>query len=183
MDPKKTLLKVQTNGIYYVPAPIHVLKLQPTAEDPSKEKASDVGWTITLIGRQDNRVEDIVNEVNTFTTGLIINPPDRYHIELIADENLYKSGYMLVTGLTVLNPSSNSELIIPLFKFKEAEDIELPFRGVQIILRETEYAHLMPIKQKLDEEDEYPKIRKKKDDDITYLNNNKKTKSKKNHYT
>lgn len=115
---------------------IRVFKHHPNAEIPYQEdKNTDVGYAITLIGRTDNRAEDDIGEVNYFSTGIEINPPDGCYLELAADPSLHKSGYMLATGTTALDRDSQGELEIPLYKFKDTEDIDLPFKGAQVIVR------------------------------------------------
>lgn len=137
--------KIKSGDLMYIPNPIHLVKTFPQAQEPTKERLSDVSWDLTLIGRSDNRTEDTVNDINLFSTGIKLSPPKGYHFELIANQNLFKSGYMLATGLTVLQPESCDEVVVPLFKFKEVADLDLPFNGVQIILRESQYAHTMNV--------------------------------------
>ena len=106
-----------------------VTKIHAEAQDLSKENPTDVGYPLTLIGRSENRIEDIVGEIGYFNTGLRITPPAGYHIEIVARNGLHKTGYEIPSGLLVFNPSFNSEIIVPLRKFKEAEDLELPLPG------------------------------------------------------
>jgi len=126
-------------GRYVLHAPIRVTKVHPNAEPPFKEKESDAGWDITVAARCDNRAEDVYQDINTFATGLIIKPPQHFHLEIFPHPSLYKAGYTL-TGPIVINPQNEDELIIPLLKYKEVEDLELPFRAAIMVLRSTEYA-------------------------------------------
>lgn len=121
-------------------APIEVSRIHPNGEIPFKESEWDAGWELTAVSRCENRAEDVHQDVNTFSTGIIITPPKHYHIEIFAHPALYKAGYMLVGTPLVINPGNHEELILPLFKFREGEDLELPFRAALLILRETEYA-------------------------------------------
>ncbi len=121
---------------------ILVHKTHAKAEYPHKTRASDIGWDITLIGRVDNRAEDDISEVNMFNTGLQIAPPDGYYLEMVARSSLHKNGYTLVTGTSIIDPEYRGELIVPLFKFKDVDDLELPFTAVQLILRKAIYAHV-----------------------------------------
>lgn len=117
-------------------------KLHPQAHAPYKERNTDIGWDITLVGRVDNRAEDTVGDVNMYNTGISIIPPAGYYLDLVARSSLHKHGYMLVTGTSIIDPEYRGEILVPLFKFREGEDLELPFRAVQIILRPACYTHL-----------------------------------------
>jgi dUTP pyrophosphatase len=143
--------KIPSNGINYLANPVHWVKMVPQAEAPFKERLSDVGWNVTLIGRVDNRIEDTIGEVNMYHTGIQLVAPSGYHFELVALSNLYKTGYMLASGLTIIDPEYRGELLVPLFKYKEAEDLELPFRAVQLVLRETVHAHVLQAKNLQDD--------------------------------
>lgn len=116
-----------------------VRKLHPNAEAPFKEKPYDAGWELTIIGRDENRVEDVYNDVNVFTTGLSVIAPKGYHFEIMEHPQLFKAGYSLQGGVRVVNPEDESEILVPLMKFKESEDLELPFRAALLVLRETNY--------------------------------------------
>ncbi len=120
---------------------IIVRKTNPHADFPAKENVNDVEWNITLVSRTDNRAEDETGEINYFNTGLHIKPPKGYFLELIASKALYRTGYML-TGPVIIEPDNKGELIVPLYKFRDSEDIELPFVAVSLLTRPAIYAHV-----------------------------------------
>ena len=134
------ITKHLVNGRQVLSSSMHVSLLHPDAEVPSRENETDVGLDITVVSRCDSRAEDYQQDVNTFATGLIIRPPRHYHVEIIAHPALYKAGYMLTGSPLIINPGNNEELILPLYKYKESEDLELPFRAAIAVLRITEYA-------------------------------------------
>jgi len=134
--------KIRTGDSLIVQGSISYIKLKPTAEAPFKENIKDIGYEITVIERLDNRADDVYGDVNMFSTGLILNAPKHYHVEVIEHPALHKAGYMLVGGPRIINPENTEELLLPLYKYKEVEDIELPFRVAVIVLRETEYCNL-----------------------------------------
>jgi hypothetical protein len=140
-----------------ITSPINFVKLRPNAESPFKENFKKVAYELTIVERCDNRTEDIFNDVNTFATGLVITAPKRYHIEIIEHPALYKTGYMLSGGPRIIDPDSEDEIILPLYKFRESEDIELPFVAATFVLRETEYATIngIVIKSRVDDREEY----------------------------
>lgn len=107
-------------------------------------KAPDgVGYEVDLIGRTDGRVDDVLNEVNEFHTGIILNAPTGFHYEVYGTPELWKSGYFLPSGMLVV--PSDEELIVPLVKFTDKiTDLECGnFRGVCVILRENVYANII----------------------------------------
>lgn len=141
-----------------VPGVISYAKLKPTAEDPKKDFTKNVTYDVAIIERSENRTEDVINGVNVFGTGLVLNAPKHYHLEVIAHPSLYKTGYMFASTPIVIDPDNTEELVLPLFKFAETEDIELPFIAASLILRETEYCTLSCVSNKKEREyvEEYP---------------------------
>lgn len=145
---------------------VTVQKHHPNAEPLSKDEETHAGLELTVIGRDENRVDDIVNDVNVFTTGLSLSVPPNFHAEIVEHPQLYKTGYSLVGGPRIINPKDDSEILIPLFKFKEAEDLELPFRAAIVIFRPTVYIGVVMSSQvggydDEEEEEEVPKPKKK----------------------
>jgi len=125
---------------------IKVVQLHPQAEIPTKE-ADDVGWTVTLVGRTDNRAEDDFGEMNGFSTGLQLCPPKGYYLEVVALPSFYKHGYNLASGTLIIGPDNRDELIIPFMKFRECNDLELPIEAVQVIVKK--YAPSFMLKTKV----------------------------------
>lgn len=162
-----TTVKVIAGGVSILTSNITCTTTRPDAETPFKENHKNAAWEITIVGRSENRAEDVYGDVNNFDTGLVLNAPPNYHLEVIEHPALHKAGYMLTGGPIIINPDNTEELIIPLYKYKESEDIELPFRAALLLLRPTEYAPILSIAMKKKkpkilryEEDEYeePKI-------------------------
>lgn len=135
-----SVVKFLSKGRNVLTTPIRATKNHPEAEIPFKENEADACWDITVVGRCDSRAEDINQEVNTFMTGLVIKPPPHYHLEVLPHPSLYKAGYMLAGAPLVINSDDEGELILPLYKFRDTEDLELPFRAGLLVLRLTEYA-------------------------------------------
>jgi len=130
---------ISADGYAILNNTLNVVKLHPDAEEPFKENPRDVGWELTIIGREENRVEDVFTDVNVFTTGVQVTAPKNYHLEIVEHPQLFKAGYALAGGPRIINPSDTSEILVPLYKFKEVEDLELPFRAAVLVLRQTEY--------------------------------------------
>lgn len=141
--------KFSSNGMLVNPDPIVAVKIAPNAEVLKKEIETDAGWNVSAIARTDNREEDVFADVNLFSTGLILDPPKNFHIEVLEHPSLYKLGYSLLGGSRIINPGNKTEeLIIPLYKFKNVEDLALPVDICVIMLRETEYASVAYVSRK-----------------------------------
>jgi len=113
---------------------IKVIQLHPQAEVPTQENG-DLGWVVTLVGRTENRSEDDFGDMNGFCTGLQLCPPAGHYLEVVALPALYKHGYNLASGPIIISPNNKDELIVPLMKFREANDLELPIQAVQILVK------------------------------------------------
>jgi hypothetical protein len=130
----------------YIDEKVAVQKLVPDAVFPHKEHDStDVTYEINVSGRTDNRAEDDLQEVNNFSTGLVITPPVGLYVQIIPHPDLHKHGYSLIRNPMLIQPGNTAELIIPLYKFKETEDLELPFPAVQMVVHRAVYAHIYDI--------------------------------------
>lgn len=122
-------------GIPVVQRKITIKKLQPSSEYPYIDIDGAVPYNVTLIARTDSRPEDNHMEVNNFHTGLVVTSlPDDAYLELIPHPTLYKSGYML-PGPIIIDDSYKGELVVPLYKYKDVECLELPFPAVQFIVK------------------------------------------------
>lgn len=126
----------------YIEGHSHFSLLDGQADRPAKKHPTHPALELVLIERTENRYEDIALDINEFRTGLHINPPKGYHYEVVADPKLYRHGYFLVNSPIVLDPDMIGEIIVPLYKFKESDDLSLPFTACQLILRKNIRHHV-----------------------------------------
>ena len=126
--------------------------MHPHANVPSKNFDEDIGYDVELVERCDGRTEDMVNDVTLFDTGLVIKPPEGYYFEVVARRNLYKEGYLLAAGVEVIGPSYRGNVVVALYKFKDGDDLKLPFGAVQLIPRKAEYIYVGHTDEQLAEE-------------------------------
>jgi hypothetical protein len=131
----------------YLKDKIKVKLLHPKASYPKMED-DDVRYSVSLQTRTDNRAEDDSHAVNLFGTGLTIMPPPKHYFQMVASPTLYKHGYSLAPGCHIIPSNTTGELVVPLFKFNEDEDIELPFDAVQLILCPVIYAHVAKVTER-----------------------------------
>lgn len=107
------------------------LKTLSNASMPTKAHVSDSGYDLQLV--QHVKTE---NGVDFFDTGIAIQPPMGYYFELVARSSLAKTGYILANSIGVIDASYTGSIKVALIKVcKEAHDIQLPARLVQLIPR------------------------------------------------
>jgi dUTPase len=136
-----------------VAAPTALVQLMhPHANVPVKTFDESIGYDVELVERCDGRTEDMVNDVTLFDTGLVIKPPEGYYFEMVARRSLYKEGYMMANGVEIIDPCYRGNVIVALYKFKDGDDIKLPFGAVQLIPRRAEYIYVGQSDEQLAEE-------------------------------
>jgi|SRR5208337_1176106 len=136
-----------------VTAPTALVQLMhPHANVPTKNFDESIGYDVELVERCDGRTEDMVNDVTLFDTGLVIKPPEGYYFEVVARRSLYKEGYMLANNIEIIDPCYRGNVIVGLYKFKDGDDLKLPFGAVQLIPRKAEYIYVGQSDEQLAEE-------------------------------
>ena len=116
----------------------HFKKTDSRAISPSKNNASDEGYDLWLIDIDKKISSDIIR----FDTFIQVQPPMGFHIEILPRSSLSNSGYMLANSVGLIDSSYRGNLKVVLIKVdKSLPDIELPFKGVQAVLRKN--AHFL----------------------------------------
>jgi deoxyuridine 5'-triphosphate nucleotidohydrolase len=109
-----------------------VVRVDPRAILPSKKRASDVGFDLTII----SKVKDLGTRTALYDTGIIIQPPMGYYIEILPRSSLSKSGYLQINSIGIIDPNYLDTLKVPLTRVDDSvPEIQLPFTGFQLILR------------------------------------------------
>jgi len=136
-----TSLPTQSQDNIVYDAPFQVTKILPSAESITKKNdvTNEVTWDLTIVDRVDNRTEDDVSDINWFNSGLAFRVPSGYHIQVVGNSDLYQMGYFMPHPI-IIGPNDTDQLLIPLFKFKEGDDLQLPFRCAHISLIKTIHA-------------------------------------------
>lgn len=110
---------------------IYVAKTHEKAIFPSKTRASDSGYDLTLIDIWKKN-----GNVVFYDTGIRVKPPYGYYFDLVARSSITKSGYILANGIGVIDRTYTGSIKVPLIKIDEnMPDLELPNKIVQIIPR------------------------------------------------
>lgn len=105
------------------------------AISPYKRHPSDIGFDVYLIERKSS-----YGSTTMFGTGLKIKPPKGYYFQMMARSSLHKSGYILATSTSIIDPEYRGELFVPLTRVDpNAKELDLPFQAVQLILTKAIY--------------------------------------------
>lgn len=127
---------------------IKVYKALEKAIIPTKCRNSDAGYDLTII----NKVKDLTNVTTLYDTGIKLEIPNGYYVEVFPRSSLSKSGYMLANSVGIIDQGYTGNILIALTKINGiSEDINLPFKCCQMILKKQEYVILEEIKSELSE--------------------------------
>jgi deoxyuridine 5'-triphosphate nucleotidohydrolase len=128
---------------------IIVKKTDPRAVIPKKASATDIGYDLTIISKEEliigqwsQRVTE--PEVSLYDTGISVEPENGYYVEIVPRSSLIKSGYILANSVGIIDPSYRGSLKVALIKIDtNATEIPLPYRGFQLIVRKSENAEFV----------------------------------------
>lgn len=110
---------------------INVQLIDESAVVPHKQRASDSGYDLTLIGERKR-----FGAVRLYGTGLIVEPPEGYYFDVVARSSIIKTGHMLANNVGIIDRAYRGELMVPVVKVDPAAaDLELPIRLAQLIPR------------------------------------------------
>lgn len=113
-------------------APCKVLRTHPDAVIPSKARASDAGYDLTIV----KKIKDFNSKTALYDTGVRINMVHGMYAEVVPRSSLSKSGYMLANSVGIIDNSYTGNILIALTKVDDSSpDLELPFRCCQLIFR------------------------------------------------
>lgn len=121
---------------------LEYFKMSDSAYDPKRIDMTSSRWDIYLIGRQDGVREDVFGEITKFNTNLQITVPEGYMSMIVAKSILGNLGYEIPSGIQTIFPGDTSELIVPLRKTKNTDDLDLPIAAVEIFMIQHVQAHL-----------------------------------------
>lgn len=113
-----------------------VLKYMMVRDDaisPTKANFSDVGFDLTIIG--EHKVMN--SKTKLYNTGIKLEIPTGYYVEIVPRSSISKSGYMLANSIGIIDCSYKGELFVALTKIdEESPDITFPFKCCQLIMRQ-----------------------------------------------
>lgn len=116
-----------------------VWRTDPDAVVPFKTRPSDVGYDLVAIKKH----KQLTNTTVLLDTGIKIQVELGYYAEIVPRSSISKTGYMLANNTGIIDPGYTGNLYIALIKVDQsAPDIELPFRGCQLIIRKQHHAQI-----------------------------------------
>lgn len=119
-----------------------VLKNDDNAIIPFKTNLSDIGFDLTII----KKVKDLTSNTVLYDTGIIVEPPKGFYIEIHPRSSLSKSGYILANSTGIIDPGYRNTLMIALTKTdQKSPNIELPFKCCQMIIKRHELIELVEV--------------------------------------
>jgi len=143
----------QLSSTGYVDVPANVAKIHASAELPRKDDPESVYHVLTLCERMGNRAEDDVGLINEFGIGLTILPPKGYYFEMYGLPTLLKHGYSF-EGPYIIDRTTGP-LVISLLKFKDGDDLELPFEAVMLVPKPHFPIHIVSTQKSQIREEEF----------------------------
>ncbi len=109
----------------------------PDAVVPTK-RVIDVGFDLTIISIHSN----ISNKITMYDTGVALNIPIGYYVELVPRSSLSKTGYMLANSVGIIDPGYTGTVKVPLIRIDESmPEMKLHTRVAQLILKPYVFAH------------------------------------------
>jgi dUTP pyrophosphatase len=83
-----------------------------------------------------------------YRTGIKLEIPVGYYVEIVPRSSLSKTGYMMANSIGIIDCSYKGELLVALAKInRNALDIQFPFRCCQLIMRKQIFADMVEIQQ------------------------------------
>ena len=117
----------------------------PDAVGLTRRDESDVGAIVTIIGRTDEREEDEVGAINNFETGITVAAAPGHCCVIYPTPELEQHGYTIL-GAQYIETEEHEPLVLRLYKFKDLDDLELPFEAAVIVHQNIGYGYYAKVK-------------------------------------
>jgi deoxyuridine 5'-triphosphate nucleotidohydrolase len=107
---------------------------------PKKAHYSDAGYDLTII----KKIKDLGENIAQYDTGISLQIPLGFYVEIHPRSSLSKSGYILSNLTGIIDVSYTGNLLICLTRVdKSISEFKLPFTCCQMILKKCEYSHFV----------------------------------------
>jgi hypothetical protein len=114
----------------------------PDASIPKRYDETDQYFPISIVSRTLNRIDDTIQQINEFDTGISFTCKLGYYVEIHGTDELLKRGYSLPHPKLIL-PRNQGTIKLLLYKFSDKSDLELPFHsGLCAVLRSSNLSHI-----------------------------------------
>jgi deoxyuridine 5'-triphosphate nucleotidohydrolase len=118
---------------------LKVFKSDVDAVMPSKTSYSDAGYDLTII----KEYKVLNSDTTLYDTGIKLDIPNGYYVEIVPRSSISRSGYMLANNVGIIDQGYRGNLYVALRKVnKDCEDLVLPWKCCQIIVKKQVYAKL-----------------------------------------
>ena len=79
-----------------------------------------------------------------YDTGIKLEIPNGYYVEIVPRSSISKSGYMLANNIGIIDQGYTGNLFVALRKINnDCEDLELPYKCCQIIMKKQVYPKIV----------------------------------------
>lgn len=134
------------NCITSIPV-IKVLKTCDNAIIPSKTRMSDAGYDLTII----SLYKTFSNKTKLYDTGIKIDIPNGYYVEIVPRSSISKSGYILSNNIGIIDQGYKGNLYVALTKIDdEMPDLTLPFKCCQLLIKKQIYSNFYETNKQLE---------------------------------
>jgi deoxyuridine 5'-triphosphate nucleotidohydrolase len=119
---------------------LKIYKVDEKAVIPSKNNYSDAGLDLTIISENKRFNSDTI----LYDTGIKIEIPNGYYVEIVPRSSISRSGYMLANSIGIIDQGYTGNLYVALRKINnECEDLVLPYKCCQIIMKKQIYPKII----------------------------------------
>ena len=121
--------------------PCFIHRKSESAIFPTKVRFSEVGYDISII----QKYKQLSTRTALYDTGISLECPFGYYVEIIPRSSLAKSGYIMTNSIGIIDRGYQGNIYVSLTKIEEdATDIEtlLPFRCCQLVFRRQHFIAL-----------------------------------------
>ena len=129
----KNILYIQFMNLLNNERPtLKYIKTLPDAIIPTKANYSDVGYDLSIIGI----AKEFNSKTKLYNTGIKLDIPLGYYVEIVPRSSISKSGYMLANSIGIIDCSYKGELFVALTKIcDESPEISFPLKCCQLIMK------------------------------------------------
>ncbi len=118
-------------------------KITENAVTPTKANFSDAGFDVSIIGL----CKQFNNHTSLYNTGIRLDIPVGYYVEMLPRSSISKSGYMLANSIGIIDCSYKGELLVALTKIDDSAHMEYPYRCCQLIMRKQIFPEMAEINE------------------------------------
>jgi dUTP pyrophosphatase len=111
---------------------IRVKRTRADAVIPTKANPTDSGYDLTLL--EGKKLSD---RITRYDTGIAIEVPEGYYVEVFPRSSFSKSGYMMANSVGIIDNHYRGSILVTVIKVDEnAPELQLPSKSFQFILKQ-----------------------------------------------